>query len=265
VAEHPSTAAILTLSITAGTWMLDFAAAVQGGLWEQIAKYTPAAMVSEFQHGLLRLDLMLIAFTLTGAGLGLAGVWMQIGKQVRRRLVESLVIAGLAAVVVAASMRLTPSFDNSENRINSFSTADERALRRIRAPLSLDVHLAPEDPRRTDLDRKVLSKLRRVMPGLRVHYTSATSIGLFEQNTAHYGEIWYDLGGRTSISRVTSSEGVLEEIYSLAGVKAPDQDGETAFRGHPLAEPPKGAAVLFYGLWPALFLIAAVVNRRRSV
>src|SRR5262245_56429413 len=37
--EHPSTAAILTLSVTVGTWILNFIAAVQGGVWERAAGY----------------------------------------------------------------------------------------------------------------------------------------------------------------------------------------------------------------------------------
>ena len=36
------------------------------------------------------------------------------------------------------------------------------------------------------------------MPRLQVQYVSATSIGLFEQTSPHYGEIWYELGGRRS-------------------------------------------------------------------
>ena len=44
--EHPSTAAILTLSVTVGTWILNFIAAVQGGIWERLAGYTPPAMVA---------------------------------------------------------------------------------------------------------------------------------------------------------------------------------------------------------------------------
>src|SRR5262245_8323967 len=37
---HPSTAAILTLAVTVGTWILNFIAAVHGGLWESAAGYT---------------------------------------------------------------------------------------------------------------------------------------------------------------------------------------------------------------------------------
>jgi hypothetical protein len=46
--EHPSTAAILTLGVTVGTWIVNFVAAVQGGVWERVAGYTPTAMVSSF-------------------------------------------------------------------------------------------------------------------------------------------------------------------------------------------------------------------------
>ena len=65
--EHPSTAAILTLSVTVGTWILNFVAAVHGGIWERAAGYTPTAMVAEFQHGLVRLDVTIVAGVLIAA------------------------------------------------------------------------------------------------------------------------------------------------------------------------------------------------------
>ena len=52
------------------------------------------------------------------------------------------------------------------------------------------------------------------------------------------------------MSRMTTAEGVLETIYSIAGVTPPTNDDEV-FRGHPLAVPPRGAATVFYGIWPA--------------
>src|SRR5439155_13922370 len=103
------------------------------------------------------------------------------------------------------------------------SEADERALAAIATPLEIEVHLAPEDPRRVDLDRKAIAKLRRVMPAVRVHYVSSTSIGLFEQTAPHYGEIWYELGGKKEMSRATTAESALETIYHLAGIKPPPE------------------------------------------
>ena len=171
----------MTLSVTVGTWILNFAAAVQGGIWERAAGYTPPAMVARFQHGLISLDVIVIAVTLIAFGLGVASVWLRLGVAVRRRVHESIALAACALAVVFAASAIAPSWDWSENRMNSFAEADERALAAIRAPLEIDVHLAPEDPRRADLDRKAIAKLRRVMPAVRVRYESATSIGLFEQ------------------------------------------------------------------------------------
>jgi hypothetical protein len=263
VTEHPSTAAILTLGVTVGTWIVSFFGAIQGGWWERAAGYTPAAIVAEFQHGLLRLDTVLIAIFVTLTGLGLAAIWMRLGIEVRRRVYESVVLGVLAAACIIGCTFLHASWDTSEARGNSFSEGDERAIRQIHAPLRIEAHLAPEDPRRIDLEHHALSKLRRLMPDLQVQYVSASSIGLFEQTSAGYGEIWYDLGGRRTMSRMTTAEGVLEAIYSLAGITPPAEKDEEIFRGHPLAAPATGAGVVFYAVWPGLFLVSGFMIRRR--
>src|SRR5258708_20503636 len=64
LAEHPSTAAILVLAFTVGTWVLSFVAAFQGGIWEEMAGSTPSQMLQAFRLGLLRLDLVLSALRL---------------------------------------------------------------------------------------------------------------------------------------------------------------------------------------------------------
>lgn len=261
-AEHHSTAAILTLSATIGTWILSFVASVQGGWWERAAAFTPAAMVAEFQHGLVELNVVLIALLLTFTGLALAAIWMRLGVKVKQRIFESMALVILAAAAIVASSFLRPNWDASENRYNSFPEADERALRQIHAPLTIEVHLAPGDPRRTDLEAHALSKLRRILPHLTVRYLSATSIGLFEQTNPGYGEIWYELNGRRAMRRATTAEATLEAIYLVAGIPAPLESDEL-FRGHPLAVPTTGASILFYLVWPGLFLASAILARRR--
>jgi ABC-2 type transport system permease protein len=260
--EHPSTAAILTLSFTVGTWIINFFAAVQGGWWERAAGYTPAAMVAEFQHGLVRLDTVLVTLVLIVAGLGMAALWTRLGVAVKRKVYESITVAAAAAITIFICTLGRASWDASESRSNSFREADERALKQIQVPLRIEAHLAPEDPRRLDLEHHALLRLRRVLPKTQVHYTSATSIGLFEQTSAGYGEIWYYLGGKSSMSRVTTAEGVLETIYSLAGIQPPQEADQDIFRGHPLAVAPKEAAALFYGFWPGLIVAAALLSRK---
>jgi len=263
VASHPSTAAILTLAVTVGTWIINFIAAVQGGWWEAAAAYTPAAMIAEFQHGLIRIDVTAIALVLILAGLALAAIWMRLGVPVRRRSIESVALAGCAAAAIAVLAHVNVSWDLSEGRRNSFSRADERALEQIHTPLTIVAHLAPEDPRRADLEHRAFSKLRRTVPRVDVQYVSATSIGLFEQTADHYGEVWYNLGGRQAMSRATTADGVLEAVYDLAGIAAPGEDARDFFRGYPLAVPPRHAALVFYGIWPAIVAGAALVVHRR--
>ena len=262
IAEHPSTAAILTLSLTVGTWIVNFFGAIQGGLWERAAAYTPAAMVADFQHGLVRLDTLLISVLLSLTGLALAAIWLRLGIDVHRRAKESAAIFALAAVGIVACTFLRASWDTSQARTNSLPRADEQAVRQIRQPLRIEAHLAPEDPRRADLEHQALSKLRRVMPNLQVSYVAGTSTGLFEQTREGYGEIWYDLGGRKTMSRVTTAEGVLESIYSLSGVTPPSENDADIFRGQPLAVPPKWAGTVFYIFWPCLVVLSRILIRR---
>jgi hypothetical protein len=66
------------------------------------------------------------------------------------------------------------------------------------------------------------------------------------------------------MTRATTAESALETIYQLSGVTPPVQDDEAMFRGHPLAVPPKGAAAVFYGIWPALVVAGAVFEYRRQ-
>jgi hypothetical protein len=262
LAEHPSTAAILTLSFTVGTWIVSFFAAVQGGWWERVAGYTPAAMVADFQHGLLQLDALLIALVLILAGLAIAALWTRLGRPILYRGYEAAGVVLLAAALTFVCSHAFASWDFSEARANSFPEPDEQALRRIPAPLRIEVHLAPEDPRRIDLENRALSKLRRLLPHLQVNYVSSSSIGRFEQTRAGYGEIWYDIGGRRTMSRVTTAEGVLESIYEVAGIAPPAENDAEVFRGHPLAAPPRGATVVYCGVWPAIVLLGALIVRK---
>ena len=263
--EHPSTAAILTLAVTVGTWIISFIAAVHGGFWERAVDYTPTAMVAQFQHGLVRLDVVLIAGALIVAGVMLGGIWRRLGVPVRRRVAESMALGALLAAIILLCGLARASWDTSENRMNSFSREDEQVLRQIRKPLSIEAHLAPEDPRRVDLEHRVFSKLRRTLPKVQIRCFSATSIGLFEQTSPHYGEIWYKLDGRSLMSRATTEEAVLATIYELAGLKPPEEGAEEIFRGHPLAVPPRGAAVVFYLAWPGLIVVLAFISHGRKV
>ena len=58
------------------------------------------------------------------------------------------------------------------------------------------------------------------------------------------------------------AEAALEAIYSVAQITPPAESDEV-FRGHPLAAPTTRASILFYLVWPGLFLASGVLARRR--
>lgn len=263
LSEHPSTAAILVLAFTVGTWILSFVATFSGGVWEQIASYTPAEMLQSFRRGLVRLDVLLAGFVVVAAALVVAAVWMRLGVPVRRKWTESVVIMCIAAALGFLVSFANPSWDVSENERNSFDEAEEALLENITALLKITVHLAPEDPRRFDLEQQVFAKLRRTMSKVSIEYVSGSATGLFEQAKEHYGELWYDLAGKRAVGRSTTRDGVLDAIYELAGLQAP-LEGEAGHRGHPLAAEPVGAMPLFYIVWPlAVVGLGFFLQRRR--
>jgi ABC-2 type transport system permease protein len=262
IAESAASAAITTLGFTVGTWALDFIAAGRGGLLQEVAAYTPTSALRVFEQGLLRLNTVLIIAAFSVAGFGLAVAWLHTGRNLRARGLASVVILIALAGVVVAAARLRPSWDLSENRRNSFAPADEATLRQINAPLKVTVYLAAEDPRLTDFERSILGKLRRILPRLDVDYSAASHTGLFESDEDHYGEIWYELGGKRVMNRSTTEAIVLEQLYDLAGLSAPERAEASDFPGYPLAARPAGAAWIFYLIWPLAVLLTWWLMRK---
>jgi len=264
VTDHPSTAAVVTLAFTVGMRIVEFASAVYGGAWTWIARFAPSAMVGEFSHGLLQANTVLAALALVVGGFYVAATWLELGASVKARARRSL-LAGMAAVLVAVGSGWLPgSRDVSEARLSSFSESAETALKRLDKPVRIEAHLAPEDPRRVDLERHALSKIKRVIPTLDVQFVSRTSTGLFEQTDPSYGEIRYDVGGRRVIGRATTDDAVLEAVFEAADTD-PDRSHDLAFAGHPVIARPVGASLAFYGVWPSLAALAAwLASRQRA-
>ncbi len=65
------------------------------------------------------------------------------------------------------------------------------------------------------------------------------------------------------MSRLISSEGVLETIYKLAGVQPPKEE-EPEHHGHPLRARPVGAVPIFYGVWPLAIVGLGLFVKRRT-
>jgi hypothetical protein len=152
------------------------------------------------------------------------------------------------SLLLVGASRLGASWDLSEDRRSSFPRVEERALSAVKG-LTVSIHLAAEDPRLVDFERGPLLKLRRAVPTLRVVYAASSRTGMFEEDPA-YGEIRYQLGGRSAVTRSTTEGVTLEEVFALAGIPRPPRGAGEGTPGHPLAAAPRFAAPLFYAVWP---------------
>ncbi|HXD32826.1 MAG TPA: hypothetical protein VN643_17010 [Pyrinomonadaceae bacterium] len=262
ITESAASAAIVTLGVTVGTWALDFIASARGGWLQELASYTPTAVLRFFEQGLLRLNTVVVILALSAAGFAIAVVWLNTGRTWRFRAAATAVIVVMIAMVMLAASKVRPSWDFSENRRNSFSTEDETALKKIAHPLKITVFLAAEDPRLNDFEQNVLRKLRRNLAQLDVEYAASGRTGLFAGADDHYGELWYEMDGQKVIERSIIEEVVLEQVYQLAKVTPPARRTDNEFSGYPLAASPKFAAGIFYGLWPLLIIVAWWLSRR---
>jgi ABC-2 type transport system permease protein len=264
VCRSSASAAIVTLGFTVGAWALDFMAAGREGLIARLAPFTPAAALRTFEHGELRLAVVAVLLLVSLAGFAFAGLWLDPFRAVRTRVALSVALLFLTLGGAALASSWRSGWDLSEDRRNSFPRADEALLRTLRQPLRVTVHLAPEDPKRVDLERNVLAKLARVVPRLEVTYAAESRTGLFEDADSHYGEIWYAVGPKRALLRSTTEPIVLEKIYELAGVAPPPAASDPPYPGYPSTASVRGAAPLFFVAWPLAAVLAFFISRGRG-
>lgn len=247
-------AAILTLSATLGAWALDFAAAGERGWVHALGQASITAVLRRFESGLVTLADVAGLLAAGLAGVAAAALCLRPRPWSARLVGVGLVLATalVAGWLVAASGQ---SWDASENRRHSYAPAETAALAGITAPLTVTVHLAPEDPRLADLERNVLGKLARVMPEMETRIVAAG--GVFDHQTEdHYGLIEFDLaaqgGMRHAETRSTSPREILPLIFGLAGVVPAAGSSASAYPGYPLVADARAAGVWFFLLLPAL-------------
>jgi ABC-2 type transport system permease protein len=253
-------AAVAVLAFTIGTWALDFLALGRGGWMQQLATYTPAAVLRSFERGLFRVDVAFVLCLITLATLAITTIAIDLGADLRSRSVRIAVVCAAAIALSIGAANVPLSFDLSENRRSSFTPAERRALASIAQPLQLTIWLSPEDPRLADLESNTLVKLRRSMR-MRVAYPLEGRTALFDSDD-RYGTIEYALGGKHAVNRSTTEAIVLGTIFELAGVRAPALE-ESSYPGYPLRAQPRGAGAVFYLVWPVLVVLIALARRIR--
>lgn len=256
IAESAATAAIMTLAITIGSWIIDFALAGQPGLAEWVSRLSLTQTLRPFEQGLFSLGLVLGTLA---AVLGLAtltALWLHPGVSLRAKLARSLLCTAVTGALFLLAAQARTTIDVTEDRRNSFPAADQRTLATLREPLVITVNLAPEDPRYVDLRRNVLGKLERVLPNVTIRLAGSGHTIVGRSSEESYGEVEYSYGGRSDKSRSTSHREILPLLYGLAGVPVPTPAAGEDYPGYPLVTSPQVALFWFLGALPILIVLA---------
>ena len=256
ISDSSATAAIVTLSFTIGSWVLDFALAGQSGTLGWISRLSLTQALRTFEQGLFSAALVLGMCAAIAGFAALAAIWLHPGTSLHKRLTLTILCVGLAGVLLAVVTQLRRSSDVSEDKRNSFPAADQRALAGLKEPLIITVHLAPEDPRYVDLQRNVLSKLERIVPNVMIRLVTAGQSVVGSAGEVSYGEFEYSYGGHLAKSRSTSHREALPLLYGLAGIPAPTPQTGEEYPGYPLVAGGWIALPWFFVALPLLFVVA---------
>jgi hypothetical protein len=254
--EGGATAAILALSVTIGSWVLDFAVLDRGGVSSLLAGVSLTSLLRPFEQGLLSVPTVLCMLIATVGFLALAAVWLPPGVLLARRIKGSALVVLAAAMLITVAAQAKAVLDVTRDRRNSFPLADEQLLGQLPERLLVTVYMAPSDPRLADLDRKVLARLKRAMPRVTVRVAAEGKVGLFGgAGDEDYGQIVLTYHGKSAMTRSTGAGEILPILYELAGVglPAPGSAGPDE-PGYPLVADASGAAIWFYGALPLMFV-----------
>ena len=262
-----ATAAILALTVTLGSWVLDFAALDRGGVSSLLASLSLTSLLRPFEQGLLSIPAVLTMLVATVGFLALTAIWLPPGTQLGRKLLGSALVITVAGILIGGVAQTNIVLDITPDRRNSFPPGDEQLLGRLGERLFVTVHMASSDPRVADLDRKVLARLKRTMPRVTVQIAdSGQASPLGTAGETDYGDIVITYHGKSATTRSTGAGEILPLLYALAGVRspAPSTTGPDE-PGHPLVADASNSAIWFFGIEPFAFVAAwwlAAGNRR---
>lgn len=261
ISQALPTAAMICLTVTLGSWVLDFAAA-NGGWLEILAKWSLTTLLRQFESGLLSANAVISFVVLSLLFFVSASVWLHPGRKLFYKIKILLLTVVTCLLVISVVLSGSGYLDVSENHKHSFNPADVRALQQMTEPLKITIHLARQDSRLYDLEHEVLAKLRRVVPNLEVVFAETRSTGMFAAaENDKYGLIEYEYNGKHDKSYSNSPEEILPLLYNLTGRKV-KSDKTQIYTGHPLVADADYSKWWFYFLLPFIFMISGCLVRQ---
>ncbi len=256
------TAAMLCLGVTLGSWVLDFTLASRAAGAGYLGSLSLIGLLRHFENGLLSSHYLLSFAALILFFFLLAVIWLHPGVKRCKKIYGSAAALLFCGAIIVPAALFPLHADVTENRRHSFDPDITRALRSLSHPLTITVHLSPEDSRLHDIENGVLAKLRRTVPKLKVVYADSGSGGLFDGSGDElYGLLEYAYQGKTDRSYSSSSREILSIIFALAGLPLVEER-QSGYSGHPLVGDGGYCRLLFFCFLPLGLLVAGIICSR---
>lgn len=262
ISDSLPTAAMFCLAATLGSWVLDFSASGKSGLLGTLGNLSFTNMLRQFENGLLLMNHVISFLSIATLLFLLTVIWLHPGQRLLMKAGRSLAALLVLTLVVSTAQKLPQFMDVTENRRHSFNPADSRALQSLNKPLTIIIHMDPQDSRLLDLEQGLLAKLRRNVTTMHVKYAQMKTTGLFSASEEDdYGLIEYEYNGHHDKSYSNSQDEILPIIYNLAGLQV-SPDSLPVYGGHPLVADAANSRWWFYIFLPLLFLCGVFMARR---
>lgn len=251
--ESPTSAAILTLAITLGVWVLDFASGTSG-LLHSVSFVSLTESLRQFEIGMLSLPDTIKLSSTAVCLLAISTICLSPGAKASTKIGKSAFVTVAAIGVILLSSFFPTYIDFSEDRHNSFNPAFELALQSMKKTLQITINLSPDDSRLQEMEHNVLAKLRRAVPHLIIKYQDSEKQSLFSNpDDDKYGLIVYEYDGKKDEGRSNSPTEILPILFRLSGQKVYPAE-LASYLGYPLILEHTHAELIFYCFFPAAFL-----------
>ncbi len=260
-------ATALTLLAVLGSWGIDAAEGFSALSWlSAAADFSLTPHLQPFERGIFSLRDAAWFLSLTLGALALALTGLRFDVRTGKRVLSTLLIVIVTALLLRGTTKLSAAYDCTEERRNSLPKDTEHALQQMGGTLSLAVSLDREDARRRLIDSDVISPLRLARPDLRVKYPlddGSDRVGSTHNET--YGQVTLCIDSQCKDSYSTQRRELVTLLFEIAGQRMP-QWLSTSYRGYPfVVEGTARAVILFlsYGFFPVLLGCAGLVLTRR--
>ena len=261
ITESAATAAIVTLAVTIGSWILDFALAGQPGLAEWVSRLSLTQTLRPFEQGLFSLGL---ALRQPGHDRRPRGARCAVAASRRSAARQARAIAGMRRrhQRARAPCRAGAHHDRCHRGPAQFVSGRRPACASSAARTAC--HHRSSCARGSALPRPApqCAVEARARAAQRHHPAGRNQSFIGRSGDDSYGEVEYDYAGRIDKSRSTSHREILPLLYGLAGVPIPTPVAGEDYPGYPLVA--NAALVLpwFFGVLPLLIALAWWWSRR---